>query len=74
MSDRIRNILGMLDEGKRIYRVQEGEVQREEFEYCQVIDQLVFGPKGYVETLGPTWNMIHDPRSTRPSPTCGSSK
>lgn len=62
MSDRIRNILGMLDEGKRIYRVQEGEVQREEFEYCQVIDQLVFGPKGYVETLGPTWNMIHDPR------------
>jgi len=60
--DRIRSILGMLDEGKRIYRVQEGEVQREEFEYCQVIDQLVFGPKGYVETLGPTWNMIHDPR------------
>ncbi len=58
----IRSILGMLDEGKRIYRVQEGEVQREEFEYCQIIDQLVFGPKGYVETLGPTWNLIHDPR------------
>ena len=62
MADRIRNILGMLDEGKRIYRIQDGEVDREEFEYCQIIDQLVFGPKGFVETLGPTWNMIHDPR------------
>jgi hypothetical protein len=60
--DRIRNILGMLDEGKRIYKIEEGEVDREEFEYCQIIDQLVFGPKGFVETLGPTWNMIHDPR------------
>lgn len=60
--DRIRNILGMLDEGKRIYRVQDGEVDRETFEYCRIIDQLVFGPKGYVETLGPTWAMIHDPR------------
>jgi len=62
MADRIRNILGMLDEGKRIYKIEEGEVDREEFEYCQIIDQLVFGPKGYVETIGPTWNMIHDPR------------
>ena len=62
MADRIRNILGMLDEGKRIYKIEEGEVDREEFEYCQIIDQLVFGPKGYVDTLGPTWNMIHDPR------------
>ncbi len=62
MEDRIRNILGMLDEGKRIYRIQDGEVDRETFEYCQIIDQLVFGPKGYVETLGPTWNLIHDPR------------
>src|SRR5208337_2462289 len=60
--DRIKNILGMLDEGKRIYRIQEGEVQREEFLYCQIIDQLVFGEKGYVATLGPTWSMIHDPR------------
>lgn len=62
MEDGIRNILGMVNEGKRIYQVQDGEVTREEFEYCTIIDQLVFGPKGYVETLGPTWAMIHDPR------------
>lgn len=53
----------MLDTGKRIYRIYEqNEVQREEFQYCQLMHQLVFGDKGFVETLGPTWNMIHDPR------------
>jgi len=62
MEDRIRNILGMLDEGKRIFRIQDGEVDREEFEYCQIIDQLVFGERGFVQTLGPTWNLVHDPR------------
>jgi hypothetical protein len=53
----------MLDEGKRIYRIYEqNEVQRAEFEYCQLMHQIVFGKDGFVETLGPTWNMIHDPR------------
>jgi hypothetical protein len=60
--DIIQQMLGMLQDEKRIYRIQEGEVAREEFEYCQIIDQVVFGEKGYVETLGPTWNLIHDPR------------
>jgi hypothetical protein len=29
---------------------------------CQIMFQLVFGDKGFAETLGPTWRMIHDPR------------
>jgi len=58
----IQKLLGIADDAKRMYRFAEGEVEREEFEYCQLIDQLVFGDKGYVETLGQTWEMIHDPR------------
>jgi len=58
----IQKLLGIADDAKRMYRFAEGEVEREEFEYCQLIDQLVFGGKGYVETLGQTWEMIHDPR------------
>ncbi len=58
----LQRALGILGDEKRIYRIQEGEVSRMEFEHCQLIDQVVFGPKGYVESLGPTWDMIHDPR------------
>lgn len=60
----LQRMLGILGDEKRIYRFVEGEVSREEFEHCQLIDQVVFGPKGYVESLGPTWDMIHDPRFT----------
>ncbi len=62
MDRTIQSLLGIADDAKRIYRFQEGEVQREEYQYCQLLDQLVFGDKGYVETLGQTWEMIHDPR------------
>lgn len=58
----LKKMLGLLSEGKREYRFLSGEVTREEFEYCQTIDQLLFGEGGYIETLGPTWDMIHDPR------------
>lgn len=58
----LQRMLGILGDEKRIYRFVEGEVSREEFEHCVLIDQVVFGPKGYVESLGPTWDMIHDPR------------
>lgn len=58
----LKRLLGLDDEGKRQYRFVSGEVTREEFEYCQLIDALVFGDGGYVETLGPTWALIHDPR------------
>ena len=62
MNRSIQELLGIAGDEKRIYRFAEGEVLREEYEYCQLIDQLVFGDKGYVETLGQTWEMIHDPR------------
>jgi hypothetical protein len=62
MDRTIQSLLGIADDEKRIYRFQDGEVQREEYQYCQLLDQLVFGDKGYVDTLGQTWDMIHDPR------------
>lgn len=60
----LKRLLGIENEGKRVYRFVSGEVTREEFEYSQLLDALVFGPGGYVETLGPTWGLIHDPRFT----------
>jgi hypothetical protein len=63
MNDGLKRILGLLGDEKRIYYfVEDHEVKQEDFQYCQTLYQIVFGPKGYVETLGPTWNMIHDPR------------
>jgi hypothetical protein len=62
MDRSLRSLLGMLDDNKRIYQFAQTEVTREEFAYCQLIDKLVFGEKGYVETLGPTWNLVNDPR------------
>ena len=57
----IRNLLGLRD-GKRIYMIDQNHVSQEEYEYCQVLNQVLWGDKGMVETLGPTWNMILDPR------------
>ena len=65
MDRSIQSLLGITDDAKRIYRFVEGDVQKEEYEYCQLLDALVFGDKGYVETLGQTWAMIHDPRFSR---------
>lgn len=59
----VRNLLGLLDDGKRVYLFHEDEVvAKEEFEYAKIIHGIVFGEKGYCETLGPSWNMVHDPR------------
>lgn len=59
----LRRAFGMLQDNVRIYRIAEDrEVMRHEFQYCQVMHQVLFGPKGLIETLGPTWRMIHDPR------------
>jgi hypothetical protein len=60
----LKRMLGMDGGDKRQYRVVDGEVTREEFEYGQMLDAVLFGKDGYVETLGPTWDMIHDPRFT----------
>lgn len=57
----IRNLLGLRD-GKRIYVIDSNHVSQEEYEYCLVLNNVLWGDKGYVETLGPTWNMVQDPR------------
>lgn len=61
--DLLQRVFGMLDDKVRIYQILEDrEVQRDEFQYCQIMFQIVFGDKGFAGTLGPTWRMIHDPR------------
>jgi hypothetical protein len=61
--DLLKRVFGMLDDKVRIYQILEDrEVQRDEFQYCQIMFNIVFGDKGFAETLGPTWRMIHDPR------------
>jgi hypothetical protein len=63
MNDNLRTLLGLMDDGKRVYRFEDGEVDREEFKYSQVMFNYLFDEeKGLVATLGPTWNMVHDPR------------
>jgi hypothetical protein len=63
MKDNLRTLLGLLDDGKRVYRFEDGEVDREEFQYSQIMFNYLFDDEnGVIATLGPTWNMIHDPR------------
>jgi len=59
----LRRVFGMLDDKVRIYQILEDqEVQRDEYVYCQIMYQILFGDRGFAETLGQTWRMIHDPR------------
>jgi hypothetical protein len=60
--DRLRSVLGLQEDGKRVYQLKEGEVAKVDFEYCQVLNQVLFGTKGLAETLAGSWQMIHDPR------------
>jgi hypothetical protein len=61
--DLLQRVFGMLQDEVRIYQIAEDrEVMRDEFAYCQVMYQVLFGDRGFVDTLGPTWRMIHDPR------------
>lgn len=62
MDNKLRNLLGLLDTGKRVYQLKDGEVTRADYEYCTVLNQVLFGDKGLAETLGHTWDMVHDPR------------
>jgi len=63
MNNNLRTLLGLLDDDKRVYRFEDGEVDREEFKYSQLMFNYLFDEeKGLVATLGPTWNMVHDPR------------
>jgi len=58
----IRNLLGLRDTEKRVYVINTDEVTESEYEYCQVLSSVLWGEKGLVESLGPTWNMVHDAR------------
>jgi hypothetical protein len=61
--DLLQRVFGMLNDPVRIYQIaEEREVTQDEFQYCEVMYNVVFGEKGFAETLGPTWRMIHDPR------------
>src|SRR5271157_3660278 len=61
--DILKRVFGMLTDKVRVYQIlEEREVTQSEFEYCQIMFNIVFGEKGIAETLGPTWHMIHDPR------------
>lgn len=62
MDDRITSLLGLVNGGKRVYQVKDGEVSAIDFEYATVVTQLLWSEKGLVDTLGPTWEMVHDPR------------
>ena len=63
MIDRIRNLLGLVDDNARLYRFEAGEVDREEFQNNLVLFNYLFDEeKGVVATLGPTWNLVRDPR------------
>ena len=65
MENSLKKLLGLQDEGKRIYRFVSGEVTQDEYSYCQALDQLLFGEGGYIETLGSTWSLVSDPRFSR---------
>jgi hypothetical protein len=61
--NRIRNLLGLIDDAARLYRFEDGEVDREEFQFSQLFFNYLFDEeKGVIATLGPTWNLVHDPR------------
>jgi hypothetical protein len=56
------DVLGVHEPGKRVVLKEEQQVTREEFEAQKIFNQYLFGERGLVDTLGPTWLMIHDPR------------
>lgn len=62
MSLEIKTLLGLRDTEKRMYVINSDEVTESEYEYCQVLCNVLWGDKGLVESLGPTWNMVHDAR------------
>ena len=63
MDDFLRRMMGLDNARTAIYRFAEGEVSKEDFQYAQILDQVLFDEHiGYIATLGPTWNMVHDPR------------
>lgn len=61
--DRLQALLGFSCE-KRIYHIDEAALNESEFQAARTMWDVIFGKDGLVENLGPTWNMVHDPRFT----------
>lgn len=61
MTDMFNRILGIQGE-KRVYHLDKDQLTAEEYEQGQVIYDILWGDSGLVSALGPTWNLIHDPR------------
>jgi len=38
------------------------QVEQADYEYGCILTQILFGPTGLIDTLGPTWTMVMDPR------------
>lgn len=62
MSDLFNRILGIGNNEKRIYHIDKDQLTAEEFEQGKVITEIIWGEDGLVNALGPTWNLVHDPR------------
>lgn len=62
MSDPFRNLLGIGGAGCREVYVDPEKVSKEEFEAAACFTDVIFGAEGLAEMLGPTWNLVHDPR------------
>ena len=45
--------------------VDTARIQKEEFEAAAVLTSILWGPGGFAEMLGPTWQMVNDPRYTK---------
>lgn len=57
-----RNILGFNVGEKRVYHIDKNYLSQEEYEQGRVICNILWGENGLVDSLGATWNMVHDPR------------
>lgn len=62
MSDPFRNLLGIGGAGCREIYVDPERVTKEEFEAAALFTDVIFGAEGLAAMLGPTWNLVHDPR------------
>jgi hypothetical protein len=62
MTDMFNRILGLGGNEKRVYHLDKDQLTAEEYEQGKVIKEILWGDDGLVMALGPTWNLVHDPR------------
>ncbi len=64
MDRKLQGLFGLINDAKYEYRIESREeISGEEYQYCQIITDYLWDEHlGVTKTLGPTWDMIHDPR------------